>query len=53
MCDKAVDRRLYLLQHVPDWFLTQQEKSWRNDKLIEWHEGCKKRRAQKHKLRKS
>ena len=26
MCNKAVDRHLYLLQHVPDWFVTQQVK---------------------------
>ena len=26
MYNKAVDRHLYLLQHVPDWFVTQQVK---------------------------
>ena len=36
MCNKAVDPRLYLLQHVLDWFVTQQVKPWHNDKLIEW-----------------
>ena len=43
------------MQYVPDWFVTQQQlKIWYNDtyycnedKLIEWYEGYKKRKAQK------
>ena len=43
------------MQYVPDWFETQQQlKIWYNDayycnedKLIEWYEGYKKRKAQK------
>ena len=49
MHNEAVDWRLYLLQHVPDWFVTQQVKPWHNDILIEWYEGYKKRKAQKAK----
>ena len=49
--NKAVDWRLYLLQHVPDWFVTQQVKPWHNDKLIEWYEDYKKRKAQKDSIK--
>ena len=55
MCEKAVYRYLYLLRYVPDWFVTDQQiKIWRDnneycndDKLNEWYNGYKKRRAQK------
>ena len=52
MCNKAVDRHLYLLQNVPDWFVTQQVKPWYNDKLIEWYNDCKKQKAQKVQIKK-
>ena len=55
MCEKAVNRYLYLLRYVPGWFVTdQQMKIWHvndeycnDDKHIEWYDGYKKRRAQK------
>ena len=52
MCNKAVDRQLYLLQHVPDWFVTQQVKPQYSDELIEWYNGYKKRKAQKAQIKK-
>ena len=55
MCQKSVDRYLYLLRYVPDWFVTDQQikichdndEYCNNDKLIQWYDGYKKRRAQK------
>ena len=55
MCEKVVNRYLYLLRYVPGWFVTdQQMKIWHvndeycnDDKHIEWYDGYKKRRAQK------
>ena len=55
MCEKAVDRYLYLLRYVPDWFVTDQQiEIWHDndeycnvDKLIEWYDGYKARKAQK------
>ena len=49
MCDKAVRRRPWLLEYVPDWFVTQEQmKLWHDDddcdddELIEWYEGYQK-----------
>ena len=55
MCQKSVDRYLYLLRYVPDWFVTDQQinichdndEYCNNNKLIQWYDGYKKRRAQK------
>ena len=56
MCDKAVARSIFLLKFVTDWFVTQQQvKLWHdycdNDRLIEWYDGYKKRKAQKEKIK--
>ena len=46
----------YLLKYAPDWFVTQQQiKIWDDDeddnnRLIEWYDGYKKRKAQKAKI---
>ena len=49
MCDKAVRRKPWLLEYVPDWFVTQEQlKLWHDDddcdddELIEWYEGYQK-----------
>ena len=55
MCDDAVRDYLFPLQYVPDWFVTQQQLNlwhdydylYNDDKLIEWYDGYKKRKAQK------
>ena len=55
ICDKAVKGDPYSLLFVPDWFVTHQQlKIWHDDdeycnsyELIEWYNGCKKRKAQK------
>ena len=60
MCEKAVEGDPSSLQFVPDWFVTHQKiKLWHNnndyykdDKLIEWYDGYKKRRAQKAQIKK-
>ena len=60
MCEKAVKKCLYLLKYVPDWFVTHQQiKKWHDnddycnyDKLTEWYEGYKKRKAQKAQIKK-
>ena len=59
MCDNAVRDHFFSLQYVPDWFVTQQQvKIWHNyseyyddDEVIKWYDGCKKRRAQKAKIK--
>ena len=59
MCDKAFWKSTFSLQYVPDWFVTQQQlKLWHDyddycndDKLIEWYEGHKKRKAKKAKIK--
>ena len=59
MCDKAFWEHIFSLQYVFDWFVTQQQlKLWHDyddycndDKLIEWYEGYKKRKAQKAKIK--
>ena len=58
MCNKAARRDPWLLNHVPDWFVTQQQlKIWHDnyyddDGHIEWYEGYKKRRAEKAQIEK-
>ena len=55
MCDKAVEEDPGLLEYVPDWFVTQEhidlwgdeDDYYDDDKLIEWNDGYKKRKAQK------
>ena len=55
ICDDAVCRDLFFLQFIPDYFVTQQQlKIWHDynvyyydDKLIEWYNGYKKKKAQK------
>ena len=56
MCDDVVRRDPYSLQFVRDWFLTKEQIDvWyyddeycdNDDELIEWHNGYKKRKAQK------
>ena len=58
MCDKAMKKGAFSSRFVPDWFVTQQQvKLWNDDskyhdddKLIKWHDGYKKRKAQKAKI---
>ena len=54
MCEKAVKDDPSSLQHVPDWFVTQQQLDVCFDdvELIEWYEGYKKRKAQKAQIKK-
>ena len=54
----AVEAGLGLSEYVPDWFVTQQIKIWRDDngycnddELIKWYEGYQKRKAQKAKIK--
>ena len=59
MCEKAVEKYLWLLKYVPDWFLAHQQiKIWHDnddycndDELIEWYQGYQKRKAQKAKIK--
>ena len=59
MCDKAVKEDLCLLEYVPDWFVRQEQiELWgdddddcNDDKLTEWYQGCKNRKAEKAKIR--
>ena len=59
MCNKAFWEDTISLQYIPDWFVTQQQvKLWydtddycNDDKLIEWYDGYKKRKAQKAKVK--
>ena len=58
--EKAVDRYLYLLRYVPDWFVTDQQieishdndKYCNDDKPIEWYDGYKTRKARKASIKK-
>ena len=54
MCEKAVKDDPSSLQHVPDWFVTQQQLDVCFDdvELIEWYESYKKRNAQKAQIKK-
>ena len=59
MCDKAVKDYPYSQQFFPDWFVTQQQIDvwydddycYHDDEIIEWHNGCQKRKAQKSKIK--
>ena len=51
MCNKPVDRHVYLLRYVSDWFVTQQVWSWHNDEFIEWYNGYQKRKARKARIK--
>ena len=56
-----MDRYLYLLRYVPDWFVTDQQieishdndKYCNDDKPIEWYDGYKARKARKASIKKS
>ena len=61
MCDEAVKEDPFSLICVPDRFVTQQQvKLWYNDdnfyddddEIIEWYDGCEKRKAQKAQTKK-
>ena len=65
MCDKAIRNDHLSVQFVtdwfvPDWFVTQQRiknlrdniNDWYYNKLIEWYDGYKKRKAQKAQIKK-
>ena len=57
MCEGVVKDEPVALEFVPDWFVTQQQvkylwddDDWYNNKLINWYDGHKKRKAQKAKI---
>ena len=60
MCENAVEKYLWLLKYVPDWFLTHlQIKIWHDnddycndDEFIEWYNAYKKRKTQKAQTKK-
>ena len=55
MCNEAMQKRPYLLEYFPDWFVTQgQIKLWHDDSyycnddyLIKWYDGYQRGKAQK------
>ena len=59
MFKKAVEKYIWLLKYVPDYFVTyQQIKIWHdnddycnNNGLIKWHKGYQKRRVHKAKIK--
>ena len=57
MCNKTVRMDPWLLKYVPYWFVTQQQvQSWHDDyydddKIIEWYEDHRKRKAQRAKIK--
>ena len=59
MCNNAVRMNPWLLNYVPDWFVTQgQIRLWHDDyyhcndnEIIDWFEGHQKRKAQKAKIK--
>ena len=59
MCEKAVEKGLYNLIFVPDWFAMQgQVKVWYNhnyycddDELVKWNDGYQNHKAQKSKIK--
>ena len=59
MCDKTVRDDPSSVQFVPDWFVTQEQMDvwygddywYHNDDIIERYNGCKKRKAQKAKIK--
>ena len=61
MCDDELSKDPFFLQYVPDWFVTQEQiTTWHDDDdhcnnddvLITWHDGYKKRKAQKAHIKK-
>ena len=60
MCDKAVREYPFSFQHVPDWFVTQEQIGLRyddkyvynDDRMIEWYKGHKKCKTQKASVKK-
>ena len=54
MCDDLVRMVPQLLKYVLDWFVREHQiEPWDDDevKFFEWHEGYKKRKAQKAKIK--
>ena len=59
MCNEAVGWHLCLLEHIADWFVTQEQiKSWYDDDywhsnafIIKWYQGYQKQRSQKAKIK--
>ena len=59
MCNKAAEDDPSSLQYVPDWFVTQEQIDiwydddywYHDDEMIEWYEDCKKRKAQKARIK--
>ena len=55
MCDEAVKEDPFSLICVPDRFVTQQQVKLfydDDDEIIEWYDGCEKRKAQKAQIKK-
>ena len=60
MYEEAVSHDLCSLQYVPDWLVTQRQigrwyddiEYYDDDELNKWHNGYKKRKAQRAKIRK-
>ena len=60
MYEEAVSHDLSSLQYVPDWLVTQKQigrwyddiEYYDDDELNKWHNGYKKRKAQRAKIRK-
>ena len=60
MYEEAVSHDLSSLQYVPDWLVTQRQigrwyddiEYYDDDELNKWHNGYKKRKAQRAKIRK-
>ena len=58
ICDYSVRKGLFSLKHVPDYFVIEQQiQLWyddddycNDDKLSEWYDGYKKRKAQKARI---
>ena len=52
ICDVAVREDPSSLTYVPYWFITQQQIGlWGDDEVNEWHNGYRKRKAQKAKIK--
>ena len=64
MCDKAVRNYFFSVWFIPDWFapdwfvtkqrmiyLRDNNNNWYYNKLIEWHDGYQKRKAQKAQIK--
>ena len=51
MCERAVEKEPDFLEDVPDWFVTQEQIKLRDDRLIKWYNGYRKRKAQKAKMK--